>query len=418
MMEPGAGTHERQNQTGEPPAEPQSGTARDRTPGAGGRRIAVIYLTPSGGELAGRLQQAWPPVKIAFPGRCQDLPPAGHQRGDRLEVLPAALPLAAMVKELWGAFDGFVMIMAVGIVVRLVAPLLQSKWSDPGVVAVDEGGQFAVSLVGGHWGEANRLAREVAACLGAAPVVTTATDVRGKPAIDLLAKQWGLRPVPRERVKLVSGALLAGERVEIFSEWQLSGGRPLNQEEIMPGLESIPCRVLTELEQGGPGREEVVPVLVTSRLLALPPRGIFLRPPSLVAGIGCRRGVEAAEIEAALEEALRLAGRSRDSLYRLATHQIKEDEAGLLELARRLELALKFFPSQRLEQVYQAHHGLEHSMFVQRQLGVGNVCETAALAAAPDGVLVLRKTRFKRVTVALAEAGSLWSASGLAIGRI
>jgi cobalt-precorrin 5A hydrolase len=172
------------------------------------------------------------------------------------------------------------------------------------------------------------------------------------------------------------------------------------------------------LEQGGPDWGKPAPVLVTSRLLALPPRGIFLRPLSLVAGIGCRRGVEAAEIEAALQEALRIAGRSRDSLGLLATHQIKEDEAGLLEIARRMGLVMKFFPSQRLEQVYHDHQDLAHSMFVQQQLGVGNVCETAALAAAPDGVLVLRKTKFKRVTVALAEAGLLWSASGLVIRRI
>ncbi len=392
------------------PANRQPGWSLDQASASGGRRIAVIYLTPSGGGLARRLEQDWP--QAAAPGSGD-----GAMGGDRLEVLEAAQPLSAMVSDLWRRYDSFVLIMAVGIVVRLVAPLLQSKWCDPGVVVVDEGGNFAVSLVGGHWGGANRLAREVAACLGAVPVVTTATDVRGKPAIDLLAKQWGFRPVPGARVKVVNSALLAGERVEIFSEWDLSGDRPLNQDDSIPGLESIPCRSLQELEQGGPDRGQPAPVLVTSRLLALPPRGVFLRPLSLAAGIGCRRGVEAAEIEAAVEEALRIAGRSRDSLGVLATHEVKEDEAGLLETAGRMGLSLEFFTSGRLGQVYESHPGLEHSMFVQQQLGVGNVCETAALAAVPDGVLVLRKTKFNRVTVALAEAGLLWSASGRAIRR-
>jgi cobalt-precorrin 5A hydrolase len=395
-----------QRQTGQ-----QSGWSRGQASASGGRRIAVIYLTPSGCGLARRLEQAWP--QAAAPGAG-----GGDRSGDRLEVLEAAQPLAAMVPDIWRSYDSFVFIMAVGIVVRLVAPLLQSKWSDPGVVVVDEGGNFAVSLVGGHWGGANRLAREVAACLGAAPVVTTATDVQGRPAIDLLAKQWGFRPVPGARVKVVNSALLAGERVEIFSEWYLSGDRPLNQDDSMPGLESIPCRSLQELEQGGPDRGKLAPVLVTSRLLALPPRGVFLRPLSLAAGIGCRRGVGAAEIEAAVEEALRIAGRSRDSLALLATHEVKEDEAGLLETAGRIGLSLEFFTSEHLRQVYESHPGLEHSMFVQQQLGVGNVCETAALAAVPDGALVLRKTKFNRVTVALAEAGLLWSASGRVIRRI
>jgi cobalt-precorrin 5A hydrolase len=392
-------------------AEQQSGRFLSQTFASGGRRIAVIYLTPSGGGLARRLEQAWPQAAAPAAGDAA-------RSGDSLEVLAVVQPLSAMLADLWHNYDGFVLIMAVGIVVRLLAPLLQSKWCDPGVVVLDEGGNFAVSLVGGHWGGANRLAREVAACLGAVPVVTTATDVQGKPAIDLLARQWGFRPLPGARVKVINSALLAGEPVAIFSEWRLSGDRPLNQDDIRPGWESIPCHSLQELEQGGPDWGKPAPVLVTSRLLELPPRGIFLRPLSLVAGIGCRRGVEAAEIEADLEEALRMAGRSRDSLGLLASHQIKEDEAGLLETAGRLGLALKFFPSRHLEQIYEAHPGLEHSMFVQQQLGVGNVCETAALAAAPDGTLVLRKTKFKRVTVALVEAGLLWSASGRVIRRI
>jgi cobalt-precorrin 5A hydrolase len=174
---------------------------------------------------------------------------------------------------------------------------------------------------------------------------------------------------------------------------------------------------LQEFEQGGTDWERLVLVLITSRLLALPPRGVFLRPPSLAAGIGCRRGTGVAEIETALEEALWIAGRSRDSLALLAAHEIKENESGLLEAASRLGIDLKFFTGKRLGQVFESHPGLEHSKFVQLQLGVGNVCETAALAAVPDGALVLQKTKFNRVTVALAEAGSLWSASGQVIRR-
>lgn len=376
---------------------------QDKQQDRSGRRIAVVYLTPSGGDLAGRLEQAWTQ--------------AGH--GEALHVLAAAPPLSSMLRELWGIYDNLVFIMAVGIVVRLVAPLLQSKWSDPGVVVLDEAGGFAVSLVGGHWGDANRLAREVASCLGAAPVVTTATDVQGKPAIDLLAKQWGFLPVPGERVKVVNSALLAREQVVICSEWDLSGDLPAPEDGAAPGWKLVPCHSLQELEGSAtPDIGNAVTVLVTSRVAVLPLRGLYLRPPSLVAGIGCRRGVGATEIAAALDEALRIAGRSRDSLALLATHEVKADEAGLLETARQLGLNLKYFNSSSLAEVYETHPGLQRSEFVQQQLGVGGVCETAALAAVTDGTLVLAKTKFGRVTVALAEAGWLWSASGRVIRRI
>lgn len=390
---------------------------RDHT----GRRIAVVYLTPAGGSAARRLEQSWLQAADARAG--------ARRSGDRLDVLEAARPLSPMVREIWGGYDGFVFIMAVGIVVRLVAPLLHCKWCDPGVVVVDEGGNFAVSLVGGHWGEANRLAREAASCLGATPVVTTATDVRGKPAIDLLARQWGFRPVPGERVKEVNSALLAGERVVICSEWDLPGIPPGKQHSgragsrsgddgPVPELEMIPCRGLQELEQAARDHRGAVTVLVTGRTAPLPPRGIFLRPPGLAAGIGCRRGVGGTEIEDALEEALSIAGYSRDSLTILATHEIKADEAGLLETAERWGIPLRFFDSRSLGRIHEAHPGLQQSDYVQKQLGVGGVCEPAALAAVPGGRLVLPKTKIGRVTVALAEAGWLWSASGLEIRRI
>jgi cobalt-precorrin 5A hydrolase len=378
---------------------------RDKRRDHTGRRIAVVYLTPAGGSVARRLEQSWP--------QADD----GPRSGDRLDLLDAAHPLAPMVRGVWGSYDSFVFIMAAGIVVRLVAPLLHCKWCDPGVVAVDEGGNFAVSLVGGHWGEANRLTREVASCLGATPVVTTATDVQGKPAIDLLARQWGFLPVPRERVKEVNSALLAGERVAICSEWDLPGITP-GDDEPVPELEMIPCRGLQELERGARDHQGAVTVLVTGRMMTLPPRGICLRPPSLAAGIGCRRGVDGSEIEAALDEALSFAGYSRDSLALLATHEIKADEAGLLETAGRSGIPLRFFDSGSLGQVYEVHPGLRHSDYVEQQLGVGGVCEPAALAAVPNGSLVLPKTKFGRVTVALAEAGWLWSASGREIRRI
>jgi cobalt-precorrin 5A hydrolase len=437
----------------------QNGSSGGRASASRRRRIAVVYLTPAGGDLARRLERSWPdaeagarPAETACApsessgGRPQAAGVPSDGDGDRLEVLQAARPLTAMMPDLWHSYDSLIFIMAVGIVVRLIAPLLESKWRDPGVVVVDEGGNFAVSLVGGHWGEANRLAREVAACLGAAPVVTTATDVQGKPGIDLLAKQWGFRPVPGERVKAVNSALLAGERVAIYTEWDLSGEIPAPESEAPvegetsgcgrapgAGMELFSCHSLQEMEQGhpeqgqpnpdqgkpGPDRGKPVAVLVTSRVAVnLPAPGLYLRPPSLAAGIGCRRGVAAAEIEAALDEALRLAGRSRDSLALLASHEVKADEAGLLEAARRLGLALRFFGSERLEQVFRDHPGLQHSHFVQRRLGVGGVCEAASLAAIPDGTLVLPKTKCNRVTVALAEAGWLWSASGRVIRRI
>ncbi|MGB9793111.1 MAG: cobalt-precorrin 5A hydrolase [Thermacetogeniaceae bacterium] len=353
-----------------------------------GRRIAVVFLTSAGAEVAERLAAAWPADWGA------DLySPKGS--------------LSDLVRGLWASYDGFVFIMAVGIAVRVIAPLLQDKWSDPGVVVVDEKGNFAVSLVGGHWGMANDLARRVAAAIGAVPVVTTATDVQGRPAIDVLARECGFYPIPRERVKLVNKALLRGERVVVFTEWELPsvGGGDL--------LEFVPW------EERRSSVADGAAVFVTSRVIdPLPDGALCLCPRSLVAGIGCKRGVSAAEVLDAVRFALRQAGRRREGLRGLASHLIKEDEVGLREAALALGVELEFFGTELLQSVAEKLPQIRRSDFVKSRLGVEGVCEPAAVAAARDGSLILSKTCVGRVTVALAEDGLLLSASGREIRRI
>ncbi|MCK7510842.1 MAG: hypothetical protein MZV70_46760 [Desulfobacterales bacterium] len=131
-------------------------------------------------------------------------------------LAPAAVPFASLktaLAERFRAYRGHVCVMATGIVVRLLAGLLVHKAEDPAVVVVDEGGGFAISLVSGHLGGANALARQVAAVLGARPVITTATDVNGVPAVDVVALELGLAVENPEAIKAVNMALLAGEPI-------------------------------------------------------------------------------------------------------------------------------------------------------------------------------------------------------------
>ncbi len=349
---------------------------------------AVVFLTPAGAELAERLAAAW------------------RQEGDVAVYSPRG-PLSELIREIWERHDSIVLIMALGIAARVIAPLLRSKWTDPGVVVVDERGNFAISLVGGHWGMANRLARRVAAVLGAVPVITTATDVQGRPAIDVLARDWGFSPVPRERVKLVNRALLGGERVAVFTEWAL------------PPADGGGLLEFYSWEEKGDVACEGVAVFVTSRFIdPLPDGALCLCPKSLVAGVGCKRGVSPAEVLDAVDAALRRAGRRREGLRALASHLVKENEKGLLQAALALGVEAEFYGSELLQGVVEAHPGLRRSGFVRSQLGVEGVCEPAALAAAREGSLILPKTCFGRVTVALAEDGLLLSASGQEIRRI
>lgn len=350
-------------------------------------KITVIAVTRDGVELAQKVS------------RC--LTRAGHQvrtyRPAHLpgEGTPYEQPLSLLVGREFSLCQGMVLIMALGIAVRVLAPLLRSKVSDPGVVVMDEKGNFAISLLGGHLGGANQLAREVAAATGAVPVITTATEVKGLLAVDLLALRYNLAIESMEGAKRVNASLVNGEEVYIASEYPL----PLPEEgyKIISFGEAVRAKLAGWL------------VLITNRALNPPSSKIlFLRPRNLVAGIGCRKGAKAAALRSALYRALSLAGRSAASLRALATIERRGEEEGLQEVARSLDIPLLVFTAEEINDLMEKFPQLSRSPFVKERVGVEGVCEPTALLAAPEGRLILSKTAIEGVTVALVEESYGW----------
>ncbi|MGA5501318.1 precorrin-3B C(17)-methyltransferase [Streptomyces umbrinus] len=260
--------------------------------------IGLISATSAGAAARDRLATAWPDQTRVYDG-----------------------PVGDAVGAAFAECEQLVCFLATGAVVRLVAPLLIDKASDPGIVCVDEGGRFAVSLVGGHVGGANELAREVGELLGAEPVVTTATDSVGVPGLDTL----GL-PVEGD-VAGVSRAMLDGEPVVLNAElaWPLP---PLRVTET--GAYSI--RVSDRTVE--PGEREVV-----------------LRPPSLVVGVGASKGAPVDEVLGLIEDALRDAGLSVKSVAELATVDAKAEEPGIVEAAERLGVPVVTYGAEELAAV-------------------------------------------------------------------
>jgi cobalt-precorrin 5A hydrolase/precorrin-3B C17-methyltransferase len=281
--------------------------------------IGLIAVTGSGRAAAARLAASWPGQARSYDG-----------------------PTRQALQRAWAQCDGLVCFLAVGATVRLIAPLLDSKWTDPAVVCVDESARHAVAVVGGHAAGANALAARVAGVFGADVVITTATDAVSLPGLNLLG--W-----PTEgAIGTVSRALLDGERVRLESErtWPLP-----------PLPENV----------GGAGEYRI---LVTDGLVAPGPRDAILRPPSLVIGVDSRRGVAADEVLRLADGALAEAGLSAACVAAMATAEAKLEEPGVQEAARDRGWPLMGYP-------------------VSRPAGVttGSVAEAAALAGASELVL-------------------------------
>jgi cobalt-precorrin 5A hydrolase/precorrin-3B C17-methyltransferase len=319
--------------------------------------IALVWATKAGQRAAQRLAEAWP-------GECT------VHNGLRL-------------REAWEESDAIVAFLAVGATVRLIAPLLGAKSSDPGVVCVDEAGRFAVALLGGHAGGANALATRVAEVLGAQPVVTTGTDSSGTTGLDAL----GFAVADPAAVAPVTRAMLDGEPIA----WHADVTWPLPPLPPNVGSTSGARHTIVVTDRDGvPGDSGA-----TSATLVL-------HPPSLVLGIGASRGVGEVEIAGLVDRVLLEAGLAPESVRCLATADVKADEAGLVAFARARDWPLETYPVSALSQVDVPHP----SEVVARAVGTPSVSEAAALLAARAhgraAELVVPKTASAMATVAVA----------------
>jgi cobalt-precorrin 5A hydrolase len=337
-----------------------------------GNKTAVWAITPNGAALAIRIAAALPAAELFGTDALAGLPESAVRFGSLREAVGAHFT----------RFGGHVFIMATGIVVRMVAGLLVHKTADPAVVAVDDRGRFAVSLLSGHIGGANRLAQQVAAAIGAQPVITTATDVNAIPAVDAVAVELGLTIENPPAIKTVNMALLAGRPIDVHDPFGLLAGR----------LPAVPA--------GGGRPAAPARVWVDDRLAAAPPGALVLRPPTLVAGIGCNRNTSAEEIRGLLLGTLLDSGLAAASLKRLASVDLKGDEPGLISLAQELGLFLELFGRAELGSVQDAVP--TPSAAVEKHIGVKSVCEAAAILASRGGELIVPKRSSRNATVAIA----------------
>ncbi len=352
------------------------------------KEIAVVAVTKQGAALARSLGGLLPadlylPEKFAA-GEGEH----GYNR-----------PVAEVVKLLFRSYRYLVLVMAAGIAVRLVAPELHDKHTDPGVVTLDEGGKFCISLLSGHVGGANELAGRVAALTGAQPVVTTASEVSGGVPVDILGREFGWTIEDDTRVKAVSAALVNGAPAGLYQDAGERGWLPEPLPDNLTVYDS-----LEELAKAAPEAALVISDR-TLDMRQLPEDTVVYRPRTLVVGLGCNRNTAAAEIEAAVQRLFYEYGLAVASLRNVATIDIKKDEAGILAFAAGRDLPVAYFGKDALAAVAFPSAPSDAAL---RHTGTPSVCEAAALLSSNAAELAVPKASYKRkVTIAVARAGGM-----------
>ena len=353
-------------------------------------RPAIITLTRLGTETGLRLHAEMPDAHLYVPRRF--LPESVDTIDDG--VFPFDISIRQVLQSAFQEHGALICIMASGIVVREIAPLLRNKHSDPAVVVADARGEYAVSLLSGHKGGANRLAHRVAAILGGQAVITTASDVQGLPALDLIGRQEGWVLEAQRDLTAVTAALVNSEPVGV---WQESGDESWWPDPAPHHLQRhASCALLA-------AAAPVAALLITHHRVAADVQATFrhaviYHPRVLAIGVGCNRGTPADEIEAAIADTLASANLAPQSVACLATVEAKADEVGLLTLCTRRDWPLRTYSVAELNRVENLPNP---SIWAERALGARGVAEPAAALAARADQWLVEKKKYANVTVAL-----------------
>ncbi|PIE79991.1 MAG: precorrin-4 C(11)-methyltransferase [Chloroflexi bacterium] len=348
--------------------------------------IAVVTLTRNGTATGQRLLHQLPDTVLYAPERFVET-------AER--VKPYRISVRQVLQSAFQQHHLLVCVMASGIVVREIAPLLRSKHQDPGVVVLDEAGRHAISLLSGHKGGANALAKQVASLLGGTAVLTTSSDVQGLPAVDLLGQEWGWQIERAGRLTAVSAALVNGQPIGVVQEAGDESWLPNPLPAHMTRYETVAA-----MQAAAPVAALVIsPKQLPATLFAAVPNTVVYRPPCLTVGVGCNRGTDAAEIEAAIKETVANAGLVLDCVTAVATIEDKADEAGILQTVAKHDWPLTIYSRAEIGTVENLPNP---SKWAQKALGVAGVAEPAAMLAANAPTLLVEKQKFANTTVAIA----------------
>ncbi|MDE6730670.1 MAG: cobalt-precorrin 5A hydrolase [Oscillospiraceae bacterium] len=285
--------------------------------------------------------------------------------------------LKLKITQDFDTYDALVFVMATGIVVRMIADLIQSKTTDPAVIVLDQQGKFVISLLSGHLGGANALTCEIAEILGAVPVITTATDTEGLVAIDNFAKKNNLIIENPEKIKIISSAMLRNETITIYSDLDLQDYKRITRNMQLPAQVIISDRIF------GQNPDQNV---------------LLLRPKSLVIGIGCKKNITFQDLETCFLELLDRQNLSVLSVFKIATISLKAQEPAILELCQKYKLILEIIPDEKIKN---ASLKFERSDFVEQITGLPSVAEACSYFGSYQGESLTGKIKFPGITLAI-----------------
>ncbi|SKC75621.1 cobalt-precorrin 5A hydrolase [Maledivibacter halophilus] len=341
---------------------------------------AIITLTKGGIKLGLKLLDQYED-SVLYVNRKFDI---NHERVKKIEE-----GINKLTGAIFQQYECLIFIMATGIVVRAIASYLKNKALDPAVVVMDEKGKNIISLLSGHLGGANEITLDIAKKLNGNPVITTASDINNTLAVDTLAMKTGCAIENLKDATKVTAHIVNKEIVGIVSKIHLNINLPDNM-------------ILLDNNKTTDGFKGIIIItnkkIITRSLIDT----VVLRPKNIIIGVGCKKGKTREEIVEAISVSLDKIERSHLSIKHIATIDVKRNEKGIVDAANYYNVPLVIIER---EKVLKIEKKFEASDFVKRTIGVGAVAEPVSVLSSNEGRLIMKKTKYNGITIAIAEEG-------------
>jgi cobalt-precorrin 5A hydrolase len=353
--------------------------------------FAAVAITKHGVEMVRNLGASFPGTDVYYMSKFE----RGDEQERGIQLFEGSVKL--ILPDLFKQYNGIILFISLGAVVRMIAPILVDKKVDPAVVVIDDRGEHVISVLSGHLGGANELTRHVAAVLGARAVITTASDVQGTIPVDMFGRELGWVVDSFDKATPVSAAVVNEEPVALIQE---TGERNWwRYDKPVPGHIKVYASTAEALQE--PFNAALV---VSDRLLEpeeeeqLLSNGVLYRPKSLVLGIGCNRGTALEELEAGVLDTLKELRLSVKSVRNIATIDLKKDEEGLLALCAKYGWELVTYTPSELNTVQLPNP----SETVFKYTGAYGVSEPSALLSSGADHWLLEKKKSGNMTLSVA----------------
>ena len=345
-------------------------------------KVAILAITKNGIKMGLSLKNLFPDWKIFAPSKFSDNNEIIEWYNDSTSI---------KIVDLFKSNNALICLFSLGAVIRLIAPHIKDKKTDPAVIVIDDKAQFVISVLSGHLGGANELSNDIAQKINAVPVITTAADVNKTIAVDLVGKEFGWRIDGDDTVTKVSAFMVNKEKIGVF---QNVGNRDWWKKEF-PG-NVFKYDSFDELKNSqSKGFLIISDQVFDDKILE---NTVVYRPQTLVVGVGLHWDTSKETIKSGLETSLQKFNLSSKSIARFVSIKKEKDIVGLIELGKEMNIPIEYINREELATIDTPNP----SKTVQTFEGTPSVSEAAAIKSS-QGELVVEKQKFPpNLTIAIA----------------